>query len=335
MRFPPSMLAALTLFLAADAPAGTLLIDPPSVSFGNVSVAAGPVTATLTITNSGTSTTISGFVMTSGCQEFTVSAPGLPVALSNGSSLTVTVGYDPHDRTADQCVVTVTDSNGLTDTFTLSGDGIAALLDVSPVSLAFDDQPWSSGTGQTLNVTLTNFGELPIDAANLGRVLAGGTHFSLGATTGLPIGPGESAVVPVTFDPASVGAKSDQLTLSLDNDPPGSPNPTVSLSGNGIEETTGVGDAGRVDGGILAGPSPTRGTLAVRYSVPRPGTVALEVCDLSGRVVARLRSYESAAGARSLVLRDGSDWSPASGVYFVRATLDGAVIGRRRVLVLR
>jgi hypothetical protein len=334
VRRSPSLFAALMLLLAADAGAGTLVIDPPSLSFGNVSVTAGPVTSTLTITNFGSTTTISGFSMAFGCATFTVSAPGLPASLPNSASITVTVTYDPYDRGTDLCTVTVNDFNGVTDAFELSGAGIAAELQISPPSLTFADQPWSSGTGQTLNVTLTNVGELPIASTNLGRQLTTGTHFALGATLGLPIGPGEFATVPVTFDPASAGPKSDLLTLSLDNDSPVHSNPTVSLSGTGIGEATGVGDPGRFDG-IMASPSPTRGTLAVRYAIPRAGSVALEVCDLAGRVVARVRAYEPAAGTRSLVLRDRIDWSPAAGVYFVRATLDGNALGTRRVLVLR
>lgn len=337
MRSCPCLLATLALLVAADSRAGTLVINPPALAFGSVPVGGGAVTSTLTITNAGTPTSISGFTMAFGCQEFTVSAPGLPGTLGNGASLVVNIAYDPYDHGTDSCTVTLIDSNASTDRFGLSGTGIAvtAELQVSPASLAFDDQLWNSGTGQTLNVTLTNVGVEPIESANLGRQLASGVHFSLGATEGLPIGPGESAIIPVTFDPSSVGLHADQITLSLDNDAPSASDATVSIWGTGLEENAGVSYPPPAGVQLAAGPSPTRGTLTVTYTLPHGGRLALEVCDLSGRVVARLRAHEPAAGERSLVLRDGTDWSPATGIYFVRASLDGRPLGSRRVLVLR
>ncbi len=257
-----------------------LTFAPPILEFGNVSVTSGPVSSTLTITNSGGSTLISGFVLGSGGAEFSITAPTLPRTLSNGGSLTIEVTYDPNNRGTDYCTVTVTDDNLQTDTFGLGGTGVAAALQVSPTSLAFDDQAWSSGTGQTLQLMLANVGELPIEASNLGSQLTNGSHFTIGAPVGLPIGPGEFAMLPVTFDPASAGAKVDLLTLALDNDAPLTPNVTVSLSGAGLEETAGVGPASS-GFALAAGPSPTRGMLAVRYSIPHGGRVALEVCDLS------------------------------------------------------
>lgn len=327
-------LCFLGMLAATDLVAGSLVRSPASLDFGNVAVNGPPASATLTITNIGGATTISGFTKSGGCAEFSVSAPGLPVILGNNASLVVTVTYDPADRAADACTITIQDDNGVTDAFPVTGDGLAAALMLDTPALAFADQPWASGPGQTLQLAFTNAGELPIDVANLGLALQSGAHFSAGAPVGLPAGPGEQAFVPVTFDPASPGPKLDVLTLSLDNDAPGAPNPTVSLSGTGLEENTGVGD-GPAGAALAAGPSPSRGTLRVALAVPRPGRLTLEVRDVAGRLAARALRFDAAAGARTLVLRDGAEWSPAPGVYFVRAALDGTPLGSARVLVLR
>ncbi|MBE7452161.1 MAG: hypothetical protein HS111_25755 [Kofleriaceae bacterium] len=54
---------------------------------------------------------------------------------------------------------------------------------------------------------------------------------------GLPISNGQTATIPITFDPTSVGAKTDTVTLSLNNDAPSEPNVAVALSGTGTQST--------------------------------------------------------------------------------------------------
>ncbi len=323
-------------FAVASAQAGTLQFAPPSRDFGNVSVAAGAVLSTITITNIGSSTRIDGFTPTGGCGEFSVT-PGvtLPVLLGNNQSMDVTVGYDPTNRTADVCTVTILDDNGVADSFQLIGDGVAPVVAVTPSQLFFADQVWSSGVHETLNLTITNLGELPFAASNLGRVLTTGTHFSLDEPIGtFPVGNGESVMLPVTFDPTSIGAKTDLVTVSLDNDSPAEPNPTVQLWGTGTDVTD--APALSVTHGIRAvGPSPSRGLVWAQIAFARAGTLDVEVFDTSGRLAARAQSVEGSAGARTVEFRAGSDWSPRSGIYFIRARLDAEVLGARRIALVR
>jgi hypothetical protein len=313
----------------------SLQTSPAVHDFGNVAVSAPPAPAMLTITNAGSSTTISSLTAVSGCGEFTVT-PGqaLPVVLGNNEQLTVNVTYDPVNRVADVCSYTIDGPGGVLGFFELRGDGIAPVLDVVQSQLVFADQVWSSPTHETLNVTVGNTGDAPFALANLGRVLMTGTEFSLGTPSGtFPVGPGEMVTIPVTFDPTSVGAKSDVLTISLNNDAPGDPNRTVSLSGNGTDVT---GVEPLISHGIRSlGPSPTSGVLRAAIAFDRAGALEVDVRDVAGRVVARARSLESGAGARTFEFRDGSDWSPASGVYFVRVRFDGGLLGVRKVVVAR
>jgi hypothetical protein len=331
-----NLLGALPVFVAS-AQAGTLQIQPTSLDFGNVSVAAGPVFDTITITNLGGSTQINGFTPVFGCAEFTVEIGGamLPLVLGNNESVEVTVGYDPANRQADMCPITVMDDNSVTDTFQLLGDGIAPVLDVTPSLLSFADQVWNGEVHETQNVMVMNVGELPFDESNLGRVLTTGTHFSVGDPIGtFPVQNGDFVLLPVTFDPTSVGAKSDNLNLSLDNDSAEEPNLTVSLSGNGTEA---VGaPIASLDHGIRAvGPSPSRGVVWAQVAFDRPGALDVEMFDTSGRLAARTHSIEGGAGTRTVEFNAGSHGLLRSGIYFLRVRFADQVLGVRRIAIVR
>jgi hypothetical protein len=75
--------------------------------------------------------------------------------------------------------------------------------------------------------------------------------------------------------------------------------------------------------------------VTITYAVPRPGRVSVEACDLTGRIVARIAAMVTRAGPRSETLRAGDAWDPDPGIYFVRVWFDGAVLGVRRVAVVR
>ncbi|NOT33153.1 MAG: choice-of-anchor D domain-containing protein [Candidatus Eisenbacteria bacterium] len=343
-RWMASLAGALTL--APEAFSGTLTISPPSVAFGSVSIS-GPLASTsVTITNHGSATIILGFISGSGCSEFTADAffEGLPVTpktpafLTDGQSFNVNVSYDPVNRGADACTFTLEDGNAAVDAFGVSGTGVAPLLIVTvptpPNALTFANQAWDTGTGETKNILIQNNGSEAIGSTNLIRTLNAGLDYALGATS-FPISPGDTALVPVIFNPIAVGVRNDVLTLALDSDLPGDPDRTVNLNGIGTSQTADVGEdasATRLRG---VHPSPTRGPLAIEYSIARPGRVDLQVCDLSGRVVGRSTSIESVAGVRTVTWREGVEWSPKAGVYFVRLALDGRVLGTRRVVVIR
>ncbi len=234
--------------VAAHAGAGDVVVSDPLGgvrAFGSVSVSAAAATSTVTLSVAGATAVVSGFTAGAGCGEFTATAlvNGMPVSnsniaiLHNGETLVVDVTYDPVDRVADACTITVQDDDGNVDSFQLTGDGLAPQLLVTPGMLTFDDQEWNGGTPQVLNVSIENVGEESIAMDDLSVVLTTGTQFMLGAVTPLPIDPAETAIMPVTFDPNSAGLKTDTLTISLDNDAPGDPDPTVSLSGTATGAT--------------------------------------------------------------------------------------------------
>jgi hypothetical protein len=260
-------LTVLALALAASGPsvAGSLVATPGPADFGLVSVSAGSTSIQVTISNTGTNTEVTGFSPGAGCAEFAVPTNQLPVVLGNGGSLVLDIGYDPVDRTADACQVT-TLSTGTGGNFTLQGDGSAAVLGTQTTVLNFASQRWNGGTPEVLNISIQNLGEESIAVANLSVGLVSGTQFSIGIPSGFPIGTGESATVPVTFDPSSAGPKSDTVIVSVNNDPPADPNDQVSLSGTGTQSIQTFSSPGLVIGSFPAGSGSGTGNLGIGNS---------------------------------------------------------------------
>lgn len=215
--------------------AGSLASLPNPLNFGLVSVNSAAASNFVEITNSGTDTQLTGFSKGAGCDEFSVQATTqLPAILVNGESMTVQVNYDPVDRTADSCQVTVL-STGSGGGFSVQGDGSASALNTLVSTLNFMPKHWNAGQVEVLYVSIENVGEESIGPANLAVFLSLGTQFSVGEVTGLPIGTGEMALIPVSFVPTSVGSKTDTLTIAVNNDSVLDSNDSVALSGTGTE----------------------------------------------------------------------------------------------------
>ena len=282
MRIPKVCVLGVLLVCPA-AQAGTISVTDPANAmrnFGNVSVSGAPVQSSVTLTNSGTNTTVTGFTPTGqGCGEFTVSAlsggqpvsPANPATLANGESLVVAASYDPANRANDDCTFFV-DQNGATSpNFRLTGDGIAPVLQVTGSPLAFAEVRWNGDASENKNFFVSNTGDEAIGNSNLQFAFQTGTHFEIaGITNPPPIFPGGTATVQVQFDPTSAGVKSDTLTVSLTNDTPTDPNATVTMSGTGTQST------------VLPGASPFNvGKVVVGYagvgllSLANSGTASL------------------------------------------------------------
>jgi hypothetical protein len=109
-----------------------------------------------------------------------------------------------------------------------------------------------------------------------------------------------------------------------------------------LPEVTGIGEGAVAGKGILRAPSPNpvRATgTRLSWSLAGPGRVSLEVFDLRGRAVRRLIDGARPAGEGSVTFdgRDDSGRDLASGLYFVRLTVDGdpATAASRKLQILR
>jgi hypothetical protein len=83
---------------------------------------------------------------------------------------------------------------------------------------------------------------------------------------------------------------------------------------------------------LAAGTLPARGSLDLRYALPRAGLPVFELVDVRGRRVARLAAGPSPAGPGRLSWPLGRR-SRSPGVYFVRLSLDGEIAHARVVVV--
>ena len=238
MRLQSLVVSLVLCGVAGSAWAAALTPTPTSHDFMNVSVSGGATAPFVFTLEADGNLTVSAFGTTGACSEFTITPPALPVDMANNDTITVSVTYNPSNRIADTCTITPTVSGGDTATaFTVTGDGIAPVMQINEATLTFADQRWNGGTPQTLNITITNNGDESIAAANVVVGLTTGTHFTVGTLTGFPIANGQTANIPITFDPQSFGAKTDTATISLTNDAPTDPDDTVALSGDGIQST--------------------------------------------------------------------------------------------------
>jgi hypothetical protein len=77
-------------------------------------------------------------------------------------------------------------------------------------------------------------------------------------------------------------------------------------------------------------PNPFRDRTLIRYELPQPESVRLEVFDVRGRRVAQLVTDEQPAGRNEIAFQ--ADRLP-SGIYFVRLLVDGQSLSRRMTVV--
>jgi flagellar hook assembly protein FlgD len=100
------------------------------------------------------------------------------------------------------------------------------------------------------------------------------------------------------------------------------PNPCVS----------GVEDAAQVTSlHLSATPNPSTGQVVIRYTLPKPMAVTIEVFDAAGALVRRLEEGQRQAGAFSTPWdgRDDNGRQLPTGVYFTRImTGQGSAMGR-------
>lgn len=101
---------------------------------------------------------------------------------------------------------------------------------------------------------------------------------------------------------------------------------------------TGVGDGEMPGRAALRqnSPNPFNPVTTIRYELPIPARVTLDIHDASGRLVRRLAAGEERAAGEHTALWDGHDEAGqrvGSGVYFYRLLSSGEVLTRKMLLV--
>jgi hypothetical protein len=108
----------------------------------------------------------------------------------------------------------------------------AAEITVHPLSLAFGDQDVDAGATASRTVTITNDGGLDLIMSGISLTGTNPAEFKIEGDSGEnPLAPGSARTVWVSFDPASVGIKS--ANLSIVSNASNEPTVDVALSGTG------------------------------------------------------------------------------------------------------
>jgi predicted lipoprotein with Yx(FWY)xxD motif len=187
--------------------------SPASLQFGTVPTGSSGSRKTV-ITNGGTAAeTVTSTTPPTG--PFSVS--GLPAngtSIKPGGSVTVTVTFKPTAATGVTGSLSVTGSlGGTVASVSLAGTGAPGqgTLSASPASASFGPVPLGQQSAET--VTISNTGNLPMTIRGFSApTVPFGTPVPV--PTGITLGAGDTAVLPVTFTPQSLGSVSAAYTLT-------------------------------------------------------------------------------------------------------------------------
>jgi predicted lipoprotein with Yx(FWY)xxD motif len=211
-----------------------------SLEFGSVPTGSPSEVLQTVITNGGTAAET---VTNTSAPTGPFSASGLPAngtIIQPGGSVTVSVTFQPTAAAGDTGSLSVTGSNGGTvATVNLAGTGVIGqgALSASPASASFGSV--ALGQQHTKTVTISNTGNLPMRiSAFSAPTVPFGTPIPV--TTGITLSPGDTAVLPVTFTPQSVGGFSGTYTLTASDGHNPAQKLTIPVAGRGTAPASGV-----------------------------------------------------------------------------------------------
>jgi hypothetical protein len=170
-----------------------------------------------------------------GSSGFTVDLASSSAAVAVPETLTVATGATTANFVADvssvntaQTATLTATANGVAEIFALQLSGNPSALSVNASSVGFGNVPLNTAVTQTVNLAAA--GLLPVTVTS---AAVSGPGFSIsGSTFPLILASGQSAAIDVTFDPATMGIATGQVTVvstSLTNG-----TAVINLSGAGI-----------------------------------------------------------------------------------------------------
>ncbi|MFL5886928.1 MAG: choice-of-anchor D domain-containing protein, partial [Thermoleophilaceae bacterium] len=223
--------ASVGLSGAGRAATAQLSATPGLVSFGGTTVG-GALSSTLTLANSGGTDLTLSHVASPGAPFHATGVPPDGTVLAPGSSVDVTLSFEPAAVGGYTDSVAI-DSSAGSETVNLSGTATTPpRLEVSPASLDFGTA--ALGATASRSFTLSNTGGGPLTINKSKPPITGPFAASTALPEGTVIPAGGSATETVTFSPAASGPASDVWVIT-GND--GSGAHDVSFSGAGADAT--------------------------------------------------------------------------------------------------
>ncbi len=210
--------------VGASATTSQLAFTPPNLRFGAI-VVGQTETLLVTVTNTGqTGATVSGIAV--GNSEFTTSSLSLPLVLSAGQSVDLSVTFTPTTIGWTGGMIKFF-SNASTAHLNVEGTGEnSEPVTASPSIVSFGQV--AVGATSTVPVVLTNARSWPVTLSSL---QTSGSGFSIsGPTLPLALGVGQSVRVNVAFTPQSAGTAGGSLLVS-------GPALAIPLTGTGTAHT--------------------------------------------------------------------------------------------------
>ena len=207
--------------VGASAANSQLACTPPNLRFGAINVGQ-TETLLVTVTNTGkTSATVSGIAV--GNSEFTTSSLSLPLVLSAGQSVNLSVSFAPTTTGWTGGTIKFF-SNASTANLSVGGTGISSEpVSASPSIVSFGQV--AIGATSSVPVVLTNVRSWQV---TLWSVQTTGSGFSIsGPSFPVILGVGQSVRLNVVFAPQSTGTTGGSLFVS-------GPALAVPLTGTGI-----------------------------------------------------------------------------------------------------
>jgi hypothetical protein len=236
-----------------------LTASPASLSFGQVSTGS-TVTLPLVLTNTRSWTQSLTGIQAVG-SGFSVSAPGLPVKLAAGKTITVNVSFTP--KVAGEVGGAVSIS-GVPLNIPLVGTGATTAvgqIGESPTSLGFGNVDVGSSSTQQFALSATG-GPVTISSAS-----SSNSQFTIsGVSFPLTIPASQSVQVYVTYAPTKNGSASAAVSVASN----ASNTPSESVSGTGVTPTYSVSLSWTASTSSVAGYNIYRGTTAGQYTKLNP-----------------------------------------------------------------
>ena len=252
--------------LATTAPSARL--STQAVNFGEVEIAGGAQTRSVTLSNTGSAPLTVTDVAISGDGDFRVVRENCKAAVAPDAQCAIDLRFSPREAIAKSGQLVIKDNaSGSPRVVALSGIGHATpKLEVTPVSLAFGQQEIQTQSVWR-SVRLRSAGTAPIE---IGQVkLEGSNAFSVqGNCDNAKLAPDASCVLQLRFAPSAIEASSGRLLIANSASSPR----IIELSGTGFGRPLASIAPEQLDFGVFK-----RGTGAKprRVTITSTGTAAL------------------------------------------------------------
>jgi uncharacterized repeat protein (TIGR01451 family) len=185
----------------------------------------------------------------------------------------------------------------------------AAEITVHPLSLVFGDQDVGAGATASQTVTITNDGGLDLSIFSISLTGSNAAEFKIESDSSEnPLAPGSTRTVWVSFDPASVGSRS--ANLSIQSDDSDESTVTVALSGTGTSVsdtyTLTVSKDGMGSGTVSSTPEGINCGAACQAGFTEGTAVTLTAAAASGSIFAGWAGEGCSGTGACQVLMDAS-----------------------------